>query len=344
MESTVVCRSLLSDVAQSIHVTEAPFKLQKEQLVSEGDPLKLLFAHAALLLALLGAQVGTAHAAPAAPGKIEWRPWSYEIFAQAAKEKRLILLDLEAIWCHWCHVMDERTYSDPQVIEVIRKSFIPVRVDQATRPDLADRYEDYGWPATIVIDAKGQDVWKESGFIEASTFTAELRRIVKDPSAIAAPTRQVAAAGKLSEETKSELMARHYRTLDESLGGTNSTHRFLTPVPLEYSLIKAAEGSQRDRAWAKLTLDGGLKLIDPAWGGIYQYSTDSDWDHPHFEKIMSSQVNALVLYSGGYAFFGDQRYLDAAEQVRKFFSTFLLSPEGAFYTSRHVSRDPYSGP
>jgi uncharacterized protein len=57
------------------------------------------------------------------------------------------------VWCHWCHVMDEITYRDPKVIELIRSHYIPVWVDEDSRPDLSNRYEDYGWPATIVFGA-----------------------------------------------------------------------------------------------------------------------------------------------------------------------------------------------
>ena len=76
--------------------------------------------------------------------KIDWQPWSDGVFKQAAAQHKLVLLDLEAVWCHWCHVMDDTTYSDPRVIALIRSKYIAVRVDQDSRPDLANRYEDYG--------------------------------------------------------------------------------------------------------------------------------------------------------------------------------------------------------
>jgi uncharacterized protein YyaL (SSP411 family) len=84
---------------------------------------------------------------------INWQPWSDSVFAQAQKEGRFVLLNLGAVWCHWCHVMDEITYRDPKVIELIRSHYIPVWVDEDSRPDLSNRYEDYGWPATIVFGA-----------------------------------------------------------------------------------------------------------------------------------------------------------------------------------------------
>ena len=73
---------------------------------------------------------------------IDWQPWSDSVFAQAQKEGRFVLLNLGAVWCHWCHVMDEITYQDPKVIELIRSHCIPVWVDEDSRPDLSNRYED----------------------------------------------------------------------------------------------------------------------------------------------------------------------------------------------------------
>ena len=84
---------------------------------------------------------------------IDWQPWSDEVFERAQEENRFVLLDLGAVWCHWCHVMEDVTYRDPEVIRLLRSRYIAVRVDQDSRPDLSNRYEDYGWPATVVFDA-----------------------------------------------------------------------------------------------------------------------------------------------------------------------------------------------
>ena len=81
------------------------------------------------------------------------------------REKRLVLLDLVAVWCHWCHVMEETTYRDPEVVAQIRAHFVAVRVDQDSRPDLSNRYEDYGWPATVIFDADGHELVKFAGYI-----------------------------------------------------------------------------------------------------------------------------------------------------------------------------------
>ncbi|MGA3068557.1 MAG: DUF255 domain-containing protein, partial [Tepidisphaeraceae bacterium] len=86
---------------------------------------------------------------------IAWRDWSGDVFNQARREHRFVLLDLGTRWCHWCHVMEGTTYIDPEVIKLIGEKYLAVRVDADSRPDLANRYEDYGWPATVVFNADG---------------------------------------------------------------------------------------------------------------------------------------------------------------------------------------------
>ena len=97
----------------------------------------------------------TVTAVPQTPSTpIVWHPWSNAIFAQAAREHKFVLLDLEAVWCHWCHVMDDQTYSNTAVRRLMNKKYIAIKVDQDSRPDISNRYEDYGWPATVIFNAK----------------------------------------------------------------------------------------------------------------------------------------------------------------------------------------------
>ena len=114
----------------------------------------------AFFFAILIASLASAsHASTEGTGP-KWQPWSDTVFEQARREDRFVILYLEAVWCHWCHVMDEKTYSDPGVNATIAQRYIPVRVDQDSRPDLARRYENYGWPATIVFNADGEEIVK----------------------------------------------------------------------------------------------------------------------------------------------------------------------------------------
>jgi uncharacterized protein len=114
--------------------------------------------------------------------EIQWRPWSDSIFAQAKEQGRFVLLDLGTGWCHWCHVMEEITYKDPAALDLIRSRYLAVRVDADSRPDLANRYEDYGWPATIVFNTDGSEIVKRQGYIPPKPMASMLQAIIDDPS------------------------------------------------------------------------------------------------------------------------------------------------------------------
>ena len=284
-------------------------------------------------------------AANAAKKPIAWRAWSDAAFAEAKASKKYVLMDLGANWCHWCHVMEATTYRDPAVVALIAKNFIPVHVDQDSRPDLSRRYEAYGWPATIILDGDGNDVGKLRGYREPERFVRALEGILKDPSPLFVAEdedkdRKFGTATALSDAARKEVERRYRASLDMQIGGLKQSQRYLNRDTLEYSLALAERGDKEAARWARLTLDNAKALIDPAWGGMYQYSTDSDWKHPHYEKIMEIQANALRVYALGYKAFGDKAYLDSASAIARYVTNFLTSPEGAFYTSQDADRVP----
>lgn len=113
---------------------------------------------------------------------ITWHKWSPDVFAQARQQHKFVLLDLEAVWCHWCHVMDKNTYSNPAVIKLMNEKYLAVRVDQDDRPDLSARYGDWGWPATVVFNGKGQEIVIRQGYLPPKQMASILLAIIKDPS------------------------------------------------------------------------------------------------------------------------------------------------------------------
>ena len=279
-------------------------------------------------------------AAFGAPPSLPWKPWQDSHFTQAKKEQRFILLDLEAVWCHWCHVMEQKTWSDARVAALIAKHYIAVKVDQDARPDLGKRYEDYGWPATIVFDAEGREIVKLRGYIPPERMVSILEAIVKDPSPIRYVDYlrdnpiEISTDAALSPGNREELAARFYRTHDFKMGGLDQAQKFMDRDSVELALTLGQAGDNRAALMARQTLDGALNLIDPAWGGAYQYSTEGDWNHRHFEKIMAVQADYLRLYATASRFTQDARYLDAAKAIRRYVKNFLTSPDGAFYVSQ----------
>lgn len=282
--------------------------------------------------------VAPVQAAAAQAAQIDWQPWSDSVFERAARDNKFVLLDLEAVWCHWCHVMDEVTYSDPKVIALIKSRYIAVRVDQDSRPDISRLYENYGWPATVVFNAEGGPIVKRRGYLAPPVMISMLEEIIVDPSPVDygddQPIAKFADNALLSSKLRQSLERAFYETHDPKLGGMKQFQKFMDHDTVEYGLLRAAQGDDKAETMTRRTLTAALKLVDPAWGGVYQYSTDSDWDHPHYEKIMAMQAEPLRLYALAYGQFGEPRYLQAVRDIHRYVTTFLRSPEGAFYTSQ----------
>src|SRR6201747_1273582 len=171
-------------------------------------------------------------ASPSLAGEaIKWSGWNDELFSRATAEKRFFILDLEAVWCHWCHVMEKTTYANPEVTELLASKYIPVRVDQDANPDLSSRYGDWGWPATIVFGPDGTEIAKIRGYIEPSRMQALLKAIIDDPS----PGPSVgeafevkpSASAFLSKEARAELSKNVDESYEDKLGGWGENQKYI---------------------------------------------------------------------------------------------------------------------
>jgi uncharacterized protein YyaL (SSP411 family) len=179
---------------------------------------------------------------------LPWSKWDASLFDRAQREDKYILLHMAAIWCHWCHVMEGTTYRDPEVQRRILEKFIPVRVDQDSDPALSYRYENWGWPATIMLD-------KDAKLLAA---------VVEDPSAL--PSYSVGAtvdpsAAALSAERREQTEALVLNSYDTVNGGFGDTHRFIHGDTLEWALERGRDlqrnaDPQTWRAVAGKTLAG----------------------------------------------------------------------------------------
>ncbi|MBI3309050.1 MAG: thioredoxin domain-containing protein [Candidatus Melainabacteria bacterium] len=263
--------------------------------------------------------------------------WSEDIFKQAKKENKFVLLDLEAIWCHWCHVMKEETYHNSDVQSVINEKFIPVRINQDSRPDLANKYRRYAWPATIIFNSDGIELIKRRGYIPPDQMKEELKKVISNPipEAVGIDLSKISFSSKpiLDYDVRDKLVKGYFSSLDSKLGGLKSYQKYLDRDTIEYSFLQSPERDLGDKV-AQLTLNNALMLIDPYWGGVYQYSTMGGWDYPHFEKLASLQGEYLRIYSIAYSKYKNKNYLIAAKDIHKYLTGFLMSPEGVFYTSQ----------
>jgi hypothetical protein len=298
---------------------------------------------AAIFLAMVAAaQAPTSNSTPERPGRenrINWRPWSDTVFAEALRSHKFVLLDLEAVWCHWCHVMDANTYSDPQVIKLLQAHYITLKVDQDSRPDLSNRYEDFGWPATVVFDGQGHEIVKRQGYLAPDEMASMLKAIIEDPTPGPSVQQEVnlelPSEPLLTAALRQDLNKNFFNGYDTDYGSWGRDQKLLDWDSVEYAMdLARLKNDVRAEHMARQTLSEQLHLLDPAWGGVYQYSTGGNWDSPHFEKIMQMQAENLRIYSLAYARWRDPLYLHAAQEIQRYLRIFLASPDGAFYTSQ----------
>jgi uncharacterized protein YyaL (SSP411 family) len=271
--------------------------------------------------------------------QLHWQPWSDAAFTQARDQHKFVLLDLEAVWCHWCHVMDDQTYSDPVVIRLLNAKYVLVKVDQDSRPDISNRYQDYGWPATVVFAANGSEIVKRQGYIEPRAMSSMLQAIITDPSPGPSIEKEAAlhpaADASISPALLGRVKSAYDNQYDKANDGWGFIHKYLDEDSVEYAMRLGARGDALYATRAATTLHDATHLLDPVWGGAYQYSVDQNWVEPHYEKLISIQASFLREYSLAYAQSHNPEDLAAAQSVHRFVHNFLSDgPTGVFFVSQ----------
>jgi hypothetical protein len=280
-------------------------------------------------------------AAPRDP--LVWADLTPATLARAKSERKFIILDGSAEWCHFCHVMEAETYHDPEVARVLGKSFVTVKVDVEARPDIEERYGAWGWPATVIFSPDTEELGKYRGYIPPKEFLAILREVVQQGHAAGgdsdpATTPLPKSLAPLPEEELSwiersvELDLEDY--YDDDQGGWGRSQKAPIAQDNAWALFRARAGDRGMKDRALFTLSRQRPLLDPVWGGIYQYSVGRDWTHPHYEKLMPFEAGALENYAEAYALTGDGAWLAIAQSIRGYVDAFLMSTEGGFYATQ----------
>ncbi len=145
---------------------------------------------------------------------------------------------------------------------------------------------------------------------------------------------------ELDNQLQRKLIYSHRNNFDWQYGGMKAPFKFLDRDSVEYSMLLASQGDETEARMVRLTLNQSLSLVDPVWGGVYQYST-KDWDSPHHSKTMSNQAGYMRIYALAYTLFKNERYLNAALSIRDYLKNFLLSESGAFYSGQSDTVDAY---
>jgi uncharacterized protein YyaL (SSP411 family) len=267
-----------------------------------------------------------------------WEEWGPEAFSRAKREGRYLLIDGAAEWCHWCHVMDETTYRDPEVGRILRERFVAIRVDVDARPDLFERWSEYGWPATILLNPDAEEVGKYRGYMPPDRFLELLRRVEtlarESQAATTSLSVDLPATPAMLPWVASTILADMDDYYDEKEGSWGSSQKVPIGENLEFEVRRASRGDMAARERVSFTLTRQRPIHDPVWGGVYQYSAARHWNAQHYEKLMTQQTANLEAYSRAWMLTKDATVLAEARSLARYMETFLGAPDGTFYTNQ----------
>jgi uncharacterized protein YyaL (SSP411 family) len=286
---------------------------------------------------------------PNRAAEINWRGWSAKAFEEARQLNRPILLSISAVWCHWCHVMDETTYSHAGVIDLINRDYVPIRVDNDVRPDINQRYNMGGWPTTAFLTTSG-DILTGATYLPPDQMADALSKVASyyrthqpEIANQALESRKRAAAGaarsagELDDRLVDTIVDAVKNTYDPEYGGFGNAPKFPQTDALLLLLEQAQVRSDPElRKMAVHSLErmseGGT--YDHVEGGFFRYSTTQDWSVPHFEKMLEDHaglVAALALAGLDGVLDSTTRYLD----------TVLRDPKTGLYAGSQDADEHY---
>jgi len=267
----------------------------------------------------------------AAHQPVDWHEWGEDAFRRASAESKPILLDIGAVWCHWCHVIDRESYENPEIAALINELFVPVKVDRDEHPDIDSRYQSAisalsgqgGWPLTAFLtpdgkpffggtyfppdDAMGRPGLKRILLAVAEAFKS--RRAEIDSSAqtleqaVAKAEMFDGARATLDPEIADSIVASALGLFDEKHGGFGQAPKFPHSSAIEL-LLERRHGTRGTDLGdvVRRTLDGMAAggFHDQLGGGFHRYSVDERWCVPHFEKMSYDNSELLKSYLHGY--------------------------------------------
>lgn len=266
--------------------------------------------------------------------EINWKSFSPAVFDEAKEQDKLVLLEVGANWCHWCHVMDDSTYSDKEVQDYLKENFILAREDQDSRPDLYAAYKTWGWPAIIVLNAEGQDLKRLKGYQKRTKFLTILKEVRANPQPI--PDDQISNGNSAPYSANtSNLFTSFLKRIDHEKGAYHWSNKYLH-LPGFMHGLKYYDQNDSLKNWTDKTIKGSYNLVDPAWSGVYQYSAKKNWVNQHYEKLLRVQANYIQAYAMYGAVTGDEKAVQKAEEIVGYCERFFGNSSSLYYNSQNA--------
>lgn len=274
---------------------------------------------------------------------VNWLPWGPAAFAKAQEEDKPVLLSISAVWCYWCHVMDEETYSDPEVQDLLNEHFINIRVDNDHRPDINSRYNVGGWPTTAFLTGHG-------GLIGGATYlppeqlismVAEFAEAYKnDRPTLYTQARDLMNSRKdhagrfvASEELEESMVDRVSRVVvgayDAVNGGFGSEPKFPNASILRFvNHLYRTSGEEFYAAMLTKTLDGMSdgQVWDSSDGGFFRHCAHADWGQPQLEKMLEDNLGLAREFLGASILLDRPQYREIAKQTFNYLMEQVYDP------------------
>jgi len=292
--------------------------------------------------------------------EIPWRQWTVDAFRQAREGDRPILLSISATWCHWCRVMDESTFRDPEILRRASTELVPIRVDADRRPDINNRYNLGGWPTTAFLTAEG-DLLAGETFMPPEEFLSVLDEVLsfyrdrRDEMEKRLERRRSRRSriselrhrmrGDVTPETVDTVVAAIRQAYDAEHGGFGTAPKFPMPEAIEMAMAvgqATQDDSLLDIARSSLRAMAEGAIYDQVDGGFFRYSTSANWNEPHYEKLLNSNARLLSTYLHGAELFGEPLFWQTARGILAYLEANLRDEEsGAFAGSADADEDYY---
>ena len=266
---------------------------------------------------------------------INWQPWGVDPFSKAQKEDKPVLLSISAVWCYWCHVMDESTYSDTEVQEFLNEYFVTIRVDNDHRPDINSRYNVGGWPTTAFLTAHGglvggatylppeQLIAMLSEFSEAySNDRPNLYTQARDLHNNRKTHSQKSVASAELEESMVDRISRIVAgAYDPPNGGFGTEPKFPNAPILRFlNHLYRTTGEGFYASMITKTLDNMAngQVLDGVDGGFFRHCAQANWSQPQHEKMLEDNFAIAREYIDSGIMLDRPNYLDTAKQTLKY--------------------------
>ena len=296
-----------------------------------------------------------------AENPVDWYPWGEEAFKAAAAQDKPVLLSIGYLTCHWCRVMEEESFSSPEVGKVLNETFINIKVDREELPAIDAFYmkacmnmaDACGWPLTLVLTPDRVPFYagtyhpprsshKGIGLVE---LAGKARQMWQGDRAraegLAADFMNILKKEKISKEKSArEVLLREKKRLhavfNTRFGGFTDAPGFPRVQRLRFLLAMAYNSNDlKSREIVRQTLDAVVNggIHDHAGGGYHRYATDQSWNIPHYEKMLYDQALLAIVMTEMWQYTGQDIWQNRAREILDFVLADMMSPDGTFYTA-----------